>query len=113
MRVRYDCTQTRDVTVHPRRVCRDRHRAGIETAEEGGEILQSRRIQEQHRLVCDLPRLQQGTDAASSPVELLIGDLDLFRVAIREKDIGHLVRLILPTPTEEIDQCCVVNGEFW
>jgi hypothetical protein len=74
-----DRRQARIAAAPARRQGRDRHGAGIEAAEEGGDEIRPRREQQGHALATRARRLQRGADRPGTRVQL----------RVREPLLGH------------------------
>jgi hypothetical protein len=81
-----------------------RHTSGIKTAEQRGDIIESRRLDDQHP-VATLALFRQGNrDPPSSLVQIRVADRFALPVAGRQKRERYLIRIPLGTPPHDVDK---------
>ncbi len=97
-----DAPQARVGPVAARRVGGDRGHPGVEAAEEGGDVLQPRRIEQERPLPARAERLEAGGDRTGAQVELAVGDVPLLHLPVEQKGVRDPVRVVVRAEAEEL-----------
>src|SRR5262245_6728319 len=85
------------------RVYRDGDRPGIETAEEGSDVIEPGGIEKQHALATRLQRLEKSGHGSCAAVEIAVAQLDFIVLTVDQKRVGQLVRLHSGPPAKKAD----------
>ena len=93
---------SRKRSIAARRIDRHRDHAGVQTAKERRDELQARRIQQQRPFADQIERLKPRGDRPRLPIQLPIGQVDLFVFSIDEVEESGLVRLATGAVPKEI-----------
>jgi hypothetical protein len=97
--------------VGPGGVGGDRHGAGVQAAEEGRDVVEARRVEQQHPLAGEsLPRQLDG-DGPRPAVQLAIGQGHrVVRVPLGQEVEDHPLGLVLRPPAQQVDQAGAGRG---
>src|SRR6185503_7319872 len=84
----------------------DRGRARVEAAEQRGQELEARRVEEQHAVAGRrAAALEQGPDGARPALELAVGDRGA-RVSVLDEDVRAPARAVTRASFEDFEQRC-------
>ncbi len=88
-----------------RRIGRNRHCSGIQTAKKRGDKLQPRRIEQQYPFPASVMLLKQGANGSRLPVQRSVCHHPVFFVLISYKCIEYVVSLLLRPFLSKFPQC--------
>ena len=78
----------RPCRLRPRRIGRHRDHAGVEAAEEGGDEVEPRRVEQQRALAPAPSAWRRGGDGPRAAVELAVGEMPLLLLAVQQEGVG-------------------------
>ena len=79
-------------------------RAGVQTAEESSDIVKTRRAQQHHAITRSGNLLQLRSDRPSLVIKGCIGAIDPSLLAIEEKCVAYLIRIVCSTETKQMNK---------
>jgi hypothetical protein len=92
------------------RICRHRDHAGVEAAEERGNVFEARWIEQYGALAAGTDLPQPHGDRPRLPIELGIGQMELGRFAVGEKREGAPTGIALRRAAEYLDEAARFSG---
>jgi hypothetical protein len=93
-------------------VKRNGNNSGVETAEKSGDELQSRGVEEQCAFSTCLQTLETGANSPRFPVQICIGQVNLFCFSIFQERTGHPIRLVECSPAKDFNQRGRLEGRL-
>ncbi len=102
--IRHDRKQARRQTIHARQISRHGDDARIQAAEEGRDIFQARRINQNRAVAGILRTLQPSGDGARLAIKFGVCQIDFFGFAVGEKSERSMARSFQIATLQQVDE---------